>query len=717
MTRQALQPNPLTQLAAAVAIALLPFSTPAPATAQSARARVDYQSQVHPILAANCTVCHNAEKRSGGLALATYEGVLAGGRSGAVIQSGQSASSLLMKRLRGEIEPRMPMGGVLNDAQLALLRSWIDQGARRAPMAAPARAPREPKLSLEQPRVPEGIWEAWTRPDDRIVAKYLSEHGTARPALVPDADYARRVYLDAWGLLPTPTELKAFLRDDSVSKRRELVDKLLGNDRHYAEHWISYWNDLLRNDEGVNYYSQNASRQSISSWLLFALESNMSYDQMVRKLLNPQRNGDPVGFLTGVNWRGAVSAGQTQAMQAAQNTAQIFMGVNLKCNSCHDSFISRWTLKDAYGLAAYFSDEERLRLYRCDVPQDEYVKAAFLYKELDRPLPGGNPQERRSVAADIFTDPRNGRLARTLVNRVYAKLLGRGIVEDSDDMDSEPWSPALLDWLASDFVSSGYDPRHLIRTIITSNAYQLPAVTGSDTQPAKFVFRGPELRRLSAEQFTDAVASITGDWRVVQTAVRAENPAMLPQNEEIQLSVAGSPEDGSSRAPDSNSRPRNSRPRTEPDDSIQEGFYTREWRTAGNNLTRALGRPIRDQIFSSRETRPTTIQMLELTNGELLTYRLHAVPPPARGTRRVAKQPGRLHCNTNPPRDSRKRPGTRRRSRTSRAWARSRGKEGSRSLTAASSATSALAAWTGRAGLSWNSPRRARPPKPAAGPS
>ena len=121
-----------------------------------------------------------------------------------------------------------------------------------------------------------------------------------------------------------------------------------------------------------------------------------------------------------------MSASQTPALQAAQNTAQVFLGVNLKCNSCHDSFISKWKLKDAYWLAAYFSTEEKLQLYRCDVAQEQYATPGFLFPELDRPLPSMSATDRRAAAAAIFTDPRNGRVPRTLVNRIWQKLMGRG---------------------------------------------------------------------------------------------------------------------------------------------------------------------------------------------------------------------------------------------------------------------------------------------------
>ena len=202
-------------------------------------------------------------------------------------------------------------------------------------------------------------------------------------------------------------------------------------------------------------------------------------------------------------------------MQASQNTAQAFLGVNFKCNACHDSFVSKWKLKDAYGLAAYFSPEPKLQLYRCDIARDEYAQPSFFYPELGRPAPSPSLSDRRATAAAIFTDPRNGRMPRTAVNRIWTRLLGHGIVPNSDEMDGKPWSPAVLDWLASDFVAHKYDVKHLIATIMTSRAYQMPAVARTAEAPARnYAFRGPELRRLTAEQFADAIGTITGEWSI-----------------------------------------------------------------------------------------------------------------------------------------------------------------------------------------------------------
>ena len=525
----------------------------------AAQPLIDFNTQIHPLLAARCIVCHSQEKRSGGLSLATYRDTLDGGRSGATTRPSSSSTSLILKRITGENQPRMPLGGdPLTPAQTALIAKWIDEGARPARDAAPAQPKWEAPLTLTAPPVPDAIWPSWTTPLDRFVAVYLTKHKLPQPAPVSDALFARRVTLDIQGLLPDPAALQTFLKDPTPDKRQKLIEALLADNHKYAENWISFWNDLLRNDEGVSYFSETASRKTITPWLLAALESNLPYNQFVARLLNPTTPADPEGFLIGVNWRGVVSASQTPAMQAAQNTAQIFLGINLKCNSCHDSFISHWKLKDAYSLAAYFSADPRLQLYRCDVAQPQFAEPAFLYPELNHAPASNSLTDRHAAIAAIFLDPRDGRLARTLVNRIWERMMGKGIVENPDEMDGEPWSPELLDWLAADFVSHNYDLKHLIATIAESRTYQ-----------------GPQVRRLTAEQFADAIGAVTGDWPVAN------------------------------------------------------GNYTREWHTAANSLTKALGRPIRDQVYSTRDNQATTLQALELVNGETLTHWLN------RGARRM----------------------------------------------------------------------------------
>ena len=240
-----------------------------------------------------------------------------------------------------------------------------------------------------------------------------------------------------------------------------------------------------------------------------------------------------------MNWRGETSAAVTPWMQARRTRAQVFLGINLKCNACHDSFVSKWKLKDAYALAAYFSPEPKLQMYRCDVALNRYAEPGFLFPELTRAPASDALADRRAAAAAIFTDPRMGRLPRTLVNRIWQRLFGRGLVANPDEMDGVPWSPAVLDWLASDFVDHGYDIKHLIATILSSRAYEMPAVPRTGEPPARgYVFAGPEVRRLTAEQFADAIGAMTGEWNTYQPRAPSPLVADAPRRRTADRSAA-----------------------------------------------------------------------------------------------------------------------------------------------------------------------------------
>jgi hypothetical protein len=532
-----------------------------PALAQA----VDFATQVHPILAARCAPCHSGAKPAAGLSLASRAGALSGGASGPAIVPGKSGESLLILKVSGKKGAVMPAaGGPLTQEQIATLGAWIDEGAVWPETPASAAGGWVAPIAPRRPELPAGSEE---HPVDRFIAAYFAKHGMAFRAPAGDAAFARRAYFDLWGLPPSPEQLESFVRDSSLDKRARLINTLLADSTRYAGHWISWWNDLLRNDTGVNYQGE---RKSITGWLLDALERNLPYDRMIAALLNPVENQEPEGFLIGVNWRGDVNASQTPYMQAAQNTAQIFLGINLKCASCHDSFINRYKLRESYGMAALFSPESRLELVRCDVKTGKFTGPQLLYPELGAVPEAATLAERHAAAARFFTEARNGRVPRTIVNRYWQKLFGRGLVEPVDDMDSEPWDADLLDWLASDFTAHGSDLHYLLRLVMTSKAYQMAAAASSEQPEKPYVFRGPQVRRLSAEQFADTVSAVTGEWRVLQK----------PESKEA--------------AP------------------------ARDWQFKSSPLALALGRPIRDQVFTTRDNRPTTFQALELVNGASL---------------------------------------------------------------------------------------------------
>lgn len=521
--------------------------------------------EVAKILNQKCAPCHSGDGAQAGFQVHTREDLLKGGKSGPAIVPGRGAESLLVQKIAGKKGMRMPPSGpALEPDVIDRISRWIDAGAKFDAKAVVTEriAPFQPRT----PAIPEG--EAKAQPIDRFIAAYWQKKSVTPAPMVSDAVFARRAWLDVTGLLPTPEQLSAFEQDTTADKRAKLVDRLLTDRKAYAEHWISYWNDLLRNDEGVIYHGE---RKSITDWLLTSLEQNRPYDEMVRNLLDPTPKTGPEGFLTGVSWRGVVSASQTAPMQASQNAAQVFLGMNLKCAACHDSFVNRWKLRDTYGLAGMFSDEE-LELVRCDVKLGTKAEPKFPFPELKVSF-DSTAASRRHAAAEWFTHPENGRIARTIVNRYWKLLVGRGIVEPADDMDAEPWDQDLLDWMASDFVARKYDLQYLIREIMNSRAYQTVAVVQRE-KDKDYVFRGPRLRRLTAEEFEDAISLVTGDWRVNN----AKNAATAS--------------------------------------------YTREWRLKSDPLSRALGRPIRDQVYTERNEDATTLQALELTNGPLLSKRL-----------------------------------------------------------------------------------------------
>ena len=477
-------------------------------TASASADEIDFAHEVVPVLKQHCGKCHTGDQKKGGLSLNTRETTLAGGESGKVVVSGKSAESELIKRLTSDDpDVKMPPEGPRVPAEkVALLKAWIDAGLPWERGFTFGPRPYEPPLKPRRPELPAAT-DGRTHPVDRIIDTHLAVKKTARPKAIDDATFARRVHLDLIGLLPDPEELDKFLADSSADKRTRLVRELLGRDVQYAEHWLAFWNDLLRNDyTGTGFIT--GGRKQITKWLYNALVTNMPYDQFARELIAPPTQ-DSVGFGEGIRWRGEVSAGQTVEIQFAQSVGQSFLGINLKCASCHDSFIDRWTLDESYGLAAVFS-QRPLEIHRCDKPVGRQAQAAWLFPELGQ-IDAKAPQpERLKQLAALMTHPENGRFPRTIVNRLWHRLMGRGLVHPTDAMQTEPWNTDLLDHLASDLVEKKFDLKQTLELIVTSQAYQSQTqVVTQSTDDAGYVYAGPRAKRMTAEQFIDAVWQLT----------------------------------------------------------------------------------------------------------------------------------------------------------------------------------------------------------------
>ena len=225
---------------------------------------------------------------------------------------------------------------------------------------------------------------------DRVLDGWLAEKGAPTPPPADDATFQRRVSLDLVGVLPSAEEAQAFAADRRPDKRVQLVRALLARDVDYADHWMVFWNDLLRNDyAGTGYI--DGGRKQITNWLYLSLLTNKPYDRFTRELVAPSTDSE--GFAKGIIWRGAVSAAQMPELQYSQSVSQTFLGINMKCASCHDSFVDRWKLRDAYGLAAIYSDQP-MELVRCDIPTGKPAAAAWPFPELGQ-VDAAKPRDER----------------------------------------------------------------------------------------------------------------------------------------------------------------------------------------------------------------------------------------------------------------------------------------------------------------------------------
>ena len=535
---------------------------------------MDFAHEVVPILTKHCVECHGGDESKGGLSMNTRALLL----EADVLELGDPKGSLMIEVLTEE-DPdyRMPppekKKAALNAAEIAVLERWIAGGVPWVEGFTFAEDRYEPPLKPRAVKLPPGPADA--NPIDLIVAKHFKDNGLDFPKPADDATFLRRVSEDLIGLPPS-MEAVAAISNGTPLDRKKVVDVYLADDRGYAAHWMTYWNDLLRNDySGTGFIT--GGRKQITEWLYPALLKNKPFDEFVRELVAPGKESR--GFIEGIQWRGEVNASQTTQIQFSQNVSQVFLGINMKCASCHDSFIDRWTLKEAYGLAAIYS-ETPLELTRCDKPTGEMAKAAWLFPELGQIDPEKPRDERLKQLANLITHPENGRTQRTIANRLWSQMMGRGIVHPVDAMNAEPWSEELLDFLANHLVASNYDMKAVLRLIATSRIYQARTDVKKD-ESSEYVFRGPVRKRMTAEQFLDSIRSVTGVWPEPKGDAFAGGKAVMAAN-------------GLKK---------------------WDGEPVRTSMGKRDSLQAALGRPNREQVVSSRPDTLTTLEAINLANG------------------------------------------------------------------------------------------------------
>lgn len=390
--------------------------------------------------------------------------------------------------------------------------------------------------------------ETWNRIDELVAQKW--ERMQIIPSeIADDATFFRRIHLDLTGLPPASDAVRAFLADPAPSqeKRMKVIDQLIGNE-DFVVFWTNKWADLLQvNRKFLGVEGSRAYRE----WIRAAVEQNRPYDEVVRQILTASGSNES-------NPAASYYKVLRTPTETMENTTQLFLGIRFNCNQCHDHPFERWTQDQYFELAAYFAHvnrqpdpasgerkvggtavEQATALFEIidDTATTEVshartglsVEPSFPFalkpadhdssdgKTLTSLLPEATNESvdeatRREQLASWITHPDNPYFARSYVNRIWAYLTGVGLIEPIDDIraGNPATNPELLDYLADEFIRSGFDSRELIRLICRSRTYGLSVATNSLNADDQQNYSHATPRRLPAEVIFDAVHALTG---------------------------------------------------------------------------------------------------------------------------------------------------------------------------------------------------------------
>ena len=379
------------------------------------------------------------------------------------------------------------------------------------------------RVTYLEPR--EGF--VWPNPPE---ANFVDTHVNAKlkqMSIVPsdsctDDEFVRRAYLDCVGRMPRPDEARAFLADKDAKKRDALIDKLVELPE-FADFWALKWADVLRSNRKT---IQAKGSYAFQQWLRGHFLKNTPVDEVVRALVTASGNtyaNPPANYYR--------IAKDPQSL--AETTAQLFLGVRMQCAKCHNHPFERWTQDDYYGMAAWFARvKQRPEAVIGTRPAGPAgVTAEVVYTapagEVTQPRTGKTMKprypgigdadvkdgaDRRVALAKWLTSPENPFFAKSVANRVWFHLMGKGIVDPVDDFrESNPaCNDELLDALAKDFAAHKYDLKHLVKTVMKSRTYQASAQpTETNKDDAKY-FSHAVTKLLTAEQLLDALCDVTG---------------------------------------------------------------------------------------------------------------------------------------------------------------------------------------------------------------
>lgn len=350
---------------------------------------------------------------------------------------------------------------------------------------------------------------------DELVWDKLQELHITPSQPASDSQLLRRMYLDIIGRLPKPDEARAYLADTSPHKRGDLIESLLARPE-YADYWANKWVDLLRPNP---YRVGIKATRSLDAWVREAFRDNRPYDQFVRGLVTAQ----------GSTWHnGAVTMFRDRRTPDEITTmvSQLFLGTRLECAKCHQHPFEVWGQTDFYSLAAYFArvgykgtglsppisggEEIVFTAANGDVRHPltgEILAPRPLYGTAREVQPDDDPRE---VLMEWMLSDGKFAFARVAVNRVWADLMARGLVEPVDDLraTNPPSNAALLDALAQDFIDGGYDLKSLLRTITASYVYGLSSLPNEQNISDTLNYSRHYRQRLRAEVLLDAIGDV-----------------------------------------------------------------------------------------------------------------------------------------------------------------------------------------------------------------
>lgn len=346
---------------------------------------------------------------------------------------------------------------------------------------------------------------------DKMLAAEWKKANVTPAAKVDDAQFMRRLFIDMLGTLPSPDQVRKFNADPAPDKREKLVDSVLA-DPQWTTHWADYWNDELMGNARGN----NVDRGAFRAWLRGRLSKNTPWNEIASSLITAQglqSSGGPRNPFatkdeeTGVN--GAVNylLHFDNPNDAAGSVSKVFLGVQIQCAQCHDHKTEKWKQDDFRRFASCFTrvkidvldKGQTMGLKRVDLEDSQKPFPPFARNPDVAPVAQSKPTaldgtdltkdpSARKALASWMTSKENPWFAKELVNRMWGHFLGRGFVNPVDDLrpGNPPEAGELWDAMAKDFAEHGFDQKHLMRTIVLSQAYQLGTGPGEARLWSKF---------------------------------------------------------------------------------------------------------------------------------------------------------------------------------------------------------------------------------------